>query len=613
MEQTHVGDKEQGWARQNPLRCLVQLIRLMPWPGRVALLGFAVLAPTYALFLPSFEGPDEPEHSRYIQAWMTGAAIEAPVPGQPPEWGYEIFQPPLYYWLLGNYARIVRPEFHTELTINRKQNPRFPFIRHDSPGERFPWTAEHFGLRLLRLPSVLIGLLAALVMLKLGTILFPKDTWAQSLFLTLGLLPPNILQLFAIVNNECLTLPLSIGAITLAVLITRRETPSLPLFGICGVVLALNLLTKLTAFIPIMTVASLLCIDMIVHRRWAYYLRGVPVMGIPLLLGGGAYVIANYMQYADPLRHDMLKILVPAFYHEISSPTTVILAKLFRDLPSEFLAELCWESYKASMPGRLLFWTWSLTLLVWTATLIRRHYRDRRVHTEHLLPILATLSFVIFALLFNRHWVGLQLRYFLSVWSVAMLSIVYVAVALPRSWRRWIVYGALAGLLALNAWMLVNLEVFYQGRADPDLDRDYHTFLYSYCQDKDRGVFYSVHGNFVSHDIHVAASESDWQRVNQLFEKAPPGTMVAHEAILLYAVGLSMSDRAADSLAVSEKLAPEYPEAQPLHVKLTLLQGDYATAQQLLQKYLDSSSGEVREQLERLQAELTATAGANFD
>ena len=598
---------------ENSLRSFFQSIRRMPWPGRVALLGFAVLAPAYALFLPSFEGPDESEHSRYVQAWMTGAKIEAPVPGQPPNWGYQIIQPPLYYWLLGNYAKIVRPEFHTTLTINRKQNPRFPFIRHDLPGERFPWTAEHFGLRLLRLPSVLIGLLTALVMLKLGTILFPKDTWAQSLFLILGLLPPNILHLFAIVNNECLTLPLSIGAITLAVVITRRETLSLPLFGICGVVLALNLITKLTAFIPIMTVASLLCIDMIVNRRWAYYLRGVPLMATPLLLGGGAYVIANYMQYADPLRQDMLEVVAPTFYQEIPFPTTVILAALFRDFPGEFLADLCWKSCKASMPGRLLFWIWSLTLLAWPATLIRRNYRHRRVHTEHLLPILATLWSVIFALLSYRHWEAPALRHLLSVWSVAMLSIVYVAAALSMSWRRWIVYGTLAGLLGLNAWMLVNLEVFYQGRADPDLDRDYHTFLYAYCDNRDRGSSFAVHGNYISYDVQAAFSHADWQRVNELIEDVPPQTILSTQSAFLYAVSLSMSDRAADSLAVCKKIAPDYPEAQPLQVKLTLLKGDYATAEQLLQNYLPSSGGDVREQLERLQAELQTTAGSNFE
>ena len=255
--------------------------------GLVAFLSFAILALAYALLLPSFEGPDEPEHSRHIEAWASGAAIEMPQPGQPPEWGYEIVQQPFYYWLLGHYARLVKPQYHGPISLNASQNPRFPFIRHDLPGHSFPWTGEHWGLRLLRLPSVLFGLLTAMVILRLGKELFPDDGWSRALFLSLSLLTPNILHIFAVVGNEGLTLLLSNSAIVLAIIILHRTTPSPWLFGSCGVILGLALATKLNAFVPIMTVGSLLALDMCIRRRWAYYLKGGLILGLPLLIIGG--------------------------------------------------------------------------------------------------------------------------------------------------------------------------------------------------------------------------------------------------------------------------------------------------------------------------------------
>ena len=598
---------------QNSLRYLLQQIWLLPWPGRIVLPGFAVLALAYALYLPSFEGPDESEHTRHIEAWVTGATIEAPEPGQPPEWGYQINQPPLYYWLLANYAKIVRPEFYTKLTINPTQNPRFPFIRHNLPGDRFPWTGEHLGLRLLRLPSVLIGLLTALVMVKLGAILFPKDTWAQVLFLTLGLLSPNILQLFAIVNNEGLALPLSVGATALAVVITRRRTLSFPLFGLCGLVLALNLLAKLTALISVATVGSLLLIDMLAHRRWAYYLRGAPILGIPLVLTGGAWVVANYVQYEDPLRLKMMYLLAPDLFNDTPTSPIYLLYGMFRGFSKAFLADLAWQTYRFSGPGYLLFWPWLLSLVGWTAMLIKRRLSDRQFHTEHLLPLLVVIWCVIFELLAFRYAKPVQLRHLLSGWPIAMLSLVYLATAIHTSWRRWIVWSVLVALLSLNVWLLSNFRVFYQGDADPDFNRDYHTFIYSFCQNRERGYAYAKHGSHLSYDVEAAFSDADWLRVDQLIEDAPPQTMVSHRALYLYAISLSMSDRTADSLAVCKTLAPNYPEAQPLQVKLTLLKGDYATAEQLLQNYIPSSSGNVREQLKRLQAELQTTAETSFD
>lgn len=76
------------------------------------------------------------------------------------------------------------------------------YLRHDLPGQRFPWAQEHRGLRLLRMPGVLFGMVTALTLFRLGRSLFSGDPWARAPWLGLGLLAPNLLQSLTIVGNE---------------------------------------------------------------------------------------------------------------------------------------------------------------------------------------------------------------------------------------------------------------------------------------------------------------------------------------------------------------------------------------------------------------------------
>lgn len=73
-----------------------------------------------------------------------------------------------------------------------------------------------------------------------------------------------------------------------------------------------------------------------------------------------------------------------------------------------------------------------------------------------------------------------------------------------------------------------------------------------------------------------------------------------------YAVSLAQSGRTPEALAVCETVAPLYPDARALQVGLVLQAGDYEAAQRLLRKYIASSRGRIRQQLELLQGQLPA-------
>ena len=73
-------------------------------------------------------------------AWAEGASVHPVDPNDPLRWGYQVFHPPLYYAIAGGAARLLDLSFADSLVINRTQNPRAPFLRHDVPGRRFPFS-----------------------------------------------------------------------------------------------------------------------------------------------------------------------------------------------------------------------------------------------------------------------------------------------------------------------------------------------------------------------------------------------------------------------------------------------------------------------------------------
>ena len=54
---------------------------------------------SYAMLMPAFEGADEPEHLRYIEAVYNGEKIHPIDRSDPRRYGIEVYQPPLYYHL----------------------------------------------------------------------------------------------------------------------------------------------------------------------------------------------------------------------------------------------------------------------------------------------------------------------------------------------------------------------------------------------------------------------------------------------------------------------------------------------------------------------------------
>ncbi len=459
---------------------------------------FAVFAVLYAVFIPSFEGPDESEHCRYIQAYTEGAEVHPVDPKALYRWGYQVHHPPLYYWLVGQYAKLIQAKFHGRLTVNMWQNPRYPFIRHDLPGHRFPFMGEHVGLRLLRLPSVLFGILTFLIVCFTFRNLFPDDPAGRCFLLTTAMLVPNSLQQCSIVANDGLSLLFSVTALYFALKIIQEQKASPWAFLLTGLFVGLGMTTKLTTFITLATVGTLWTLDALSNRRLRYYMIGILWFLFPVLLLTGPYFYSNVVMYQDPTRERLLKVLTPAFYHETPRSVLYILNRMAIRLPPRFLADLCWHSIRIEGLSQYLFWPWLAGAVLSIGFIRHRQGKSLVLSPQRLISIVAICWSIVFLILANRHWTILQIRYWWCVYPFTLISLLFALRSMPiRYWRwRWILCaGALLFAIGVNVHVLLKFREFYRPSLSQE-DRDYETYLYNYSNNRKRGAMYVRFGEF---------------------------------------------------------------------------------------------------------------------
>jgi 4-amino-4-deoxy-L-arabinose transferase-like glycosyltransferase len=467
-------------------------MRSSPLPDS-ALIGVTLaLMLAYALFEPSFEGPDEPDHTRHVQARAEGWEWPSDDGASWRRWGYQIHQPPLYYSLMAGYSRLVRPAFPEAIAINMGQNPRFPFIRHDAKGERFPWSGVHAGLRWLRLPSLLFGLLTGLLVLRLGALLFPEDRHARVLLFALTLLIPNMLQVFATVTNEGLLVLLSMAGLVPAVATLQREGRPSAWLLLGGVALGLAVLTKLSAGLAIAAALGVLSLAAALDGRWLRHLRAAALLLGPAALLGGSLLLANQIEFGDPTRDALHRSMMPAFAHASPAPLVSIFAATGRRLPPSFVADLCWHSVSLPTLGYALFACWALGVVACVALAARPGVPVRRRVALLVAPLTALLA-ACFLVAVGRQWASLQVRHVLCVWPLLMLAPVLAFTRLDSFWARWrpwLSSGFVVALVCTNLFLLWGFRAFHQPAARQTPDRDYHTFMYTFGGDRAAGSEY---------------------------------------------------------------------------------------------------------------------------
>ncbi|MCH2169692.1 hypothetical protein MK489_02820 [Myxococcota bacterium] len=558
--------------------------------------AYVLLAGAAALFLPSFEGPDEPEHARHVEAWALGATPELPFSANVPDWGYQAHQPPLYYLLAGAWAHAIEPEFHDALVVNPHHNEHFPFLRHDLPEERFPFGGANAGLRWLRAMSVGIGLLTALLAVAFARQMLPDDPSARAFYLAVVLLAPNAVQLSGVVGNDGLSVALALGAFLLLAKALDRDTASVSLLTGCGIALGLAVATKLSAGISALAVGCWISMDAVARRRPSF--SGTAVLAT--LLPFSAIMVALAAYYSARFGEVTWGTLVPEFFSRSTPlPTFTVLLGVASRVPENFAADLCWHSCGSSRLGHALFWPWLGAALLVAGMTIRHAWRGERFRATAWLGPMAAVLALMFATALNRNFSNFQIRHSMSLWPLIVLPFGQLLVLTRRSeWKWGLATTAAATLATAGAVLFLGARSNPPPISRPELDRDYRTFIAAHLWNKHRAAAYLRHGSFLGYDLRVAFLERNWTGAVALYESSED-SYVTSRTMSYYAASLAQLGRSEESLALFERLPEVAEEARVPHLRLVHQLGGSKASAPLFDRYLAETRGRARAALLR--------------
>jgi len=566
---------------------------------------YVVLVAFYALWLPSFEGPDETEHVRYVEACSIGESVHPFDPEQPNRWGYQIQHPALYYNLMGLYARVLNIEFPQKLVINESQNPRFPFIRHDLIGHSFPWSGPHLGLRLLRLTSAVFGLITLFATWTMLLLLFPSRRLLRSLLLAATMLMPNTLHMFAVVANDSLAMVLATlaGTCSIAVLKSDRDRPpSSRLCALGGLFLGLAFSVKITAVQLVMALATAFIVDGFKTGNWRWTGRALMLAAIPAALPVGAYFAASLHNYGSFIPSDFAEHLYPGMYRAEPMALSSLLLPFVRYFQDGFAADLGWQSVQlprfVSAP---LFWVGAIAL----AASVPNGKAAERQTAIRLLPVFVVIASAIVLLDHNRTATNFQIRHFWQVFPLAIPALGY-ATYLIRSpqLRRGLAVISVLLLVALNATTLLSFSDFYREAPDENVDRDYHTFIYSYNINRSRGESYLRYGTFAMYDFVNAFQAKDWSSVIDNANELEKRRIDSKKTNQMLAVAMGHTGDLYRALALLEPVIDSSPEVHLLYAELLVESQRREEAARFIDSVLPEHAGRLANRLRSLRRSL---------
>lgn len=266
---------------------------------------YALLAVGYSLVTPPFESPDEIHHYAFIRELVTERALPVQHEGDIPA---QRHQPPLYY-LAGALLTAWSDEPDGSPYSVARNNPYWGYayaeIGRDNKNlylhgewDRFPYHGTALAIHVVRLFSILLGLIAVGVTYLTGLELFCGARSPALGGAALLAFNPMFLFISGAINNDNL---ITLWAVLIVWLLVRTVK-----LGITrqrsvwvGVLCGLALLTKLTGLyiLPVVAVAYLVAAWR--HKQWMLFLQGGAIVAGLTLLISGAWFLRNLRLYGD--------------------------------------------------------------------------------------------------------------------------------------------------------------------------------------------------------------------------------------------------------------------------------------------------------------------------
>lgn len=437
--------------------------RGIPWAALV-LCYFALFSGAFAFLVPPFEAPDEPGHLEHVNFLSKHRALTNQTVPERTALG-EGHQPPLYYVLAAALVALSQPD--AVVSVEASRNPEHlwnggrrlevPLFDH-TRAEIFPDARDRFGFYLLRLTSVLLGLVNIYLLLALARKLIQDEHWAVfATFFAASL--PQFAFLSGMINNDNLANLLTTLALYHAFTILEKPESSRS-YGLLGTSLGLTLLTKKTIlFLPV-ALALMLAFLFIrrsdlrarIFRNTGFLLIVFAAISLPLL-------IRNQLVYGEFLGFELEKRIHPFLVEEKSIFDPYFIHVLPVNLYRSFLAIFGWMNVAVHESIYRLYGFVAGASLVGLAT---TRLRSPAVAFAFLV-IVSNLAGVVF---FNLTFSQVQGRFVFPV-----LSMIAILVALglrglgdtilPSCLRRPVAATFVLALVAADALSLLATYAFY--------------------------------------------------------------------------------------------------------------------------------------------------------
>ncbi|MBX3052260.1 MAG: glycosyltransferase family 39 protein [Caldilineaceae bacterium] len=374
------------------------------------LVAYLALAVTYSVVIPAWESPDEVGHIAYIRHLRaTGSLPRQGVDGVP-----NAQHPPLYYALA---ALVTLPVDTNDTTGARMPNPNFiwaglggsePNAALHHSAETFPYGGQALFLHLVRLMSALMGLATIGLVAGIGWIVFPEQPDIGLLAAAFVAFTPQFLFITGSANNDNLLI-LTTTATCFLVLRGLARPEDMRGWLWVGVLLALALLTKSSAFVICLAAGVAIGFLAWQKRSWRFFLQAGVAVALPVVVGTGWWFWRNQMLYGDPLGWAVFREIDAANFR-----TTPFTANDFR----HFLT-----TQMNSFWG--LFGWMNVWAPAWFYTLVR---------------VFSAMAFGGFLLFLARKFKSLTPRQQIAVWFLLALVVsqeIYLIFAVQRFNESW--------------------------------------------------------------------------------------------------------------------------------------------------------------------------------
>ena len=572
----------------------------------------------YVLLMPAFEGADEPEHLRYIEAIFKAEKVHPVDRTNPRRYGIEVYQPPLYYNMAALAARFFPVAFPDHLAINPAKNPNRPYLVHDHPGEVFPFDPPRRTLRFFRTLSLLLGVLSFIIFARILRLIMPENPQGACIILLVAALWPNNLQVFSVVSNDALAYLFNLILILVLLHTLKADRPSWKHGLVVGVTLALGILSKMTILITVAVFFPVIVFDFILDRhRGKCYLKMLPTALLSLFLVAGPFIISRTIWYGSPTGEGLHNLLVPGVIRQSALSFVGVFHAMIRILPGRFLADLCWQQLTVPFVSLQLFVLWLCLIMLMAIRMALLGFRKlTRPEILHRVLVLSSFAFMFIGLYrISANYIHMQIRHVWNLWPVTLLA-PYFAIKglkfLKRVNRATILSIVFAGLMVIlvpiNFLILYNYVLMYkpiERVSRPDLD--YFTFSDYFAQSPYKASAYIDSTGLADVIAYRHFRETnDWDNALYHARRALQKGVHERESRLMCARALRLLGKPDEALDVLDKAVDDSPEAQLLEISLMIDIRRFDDAGKRIRQFLPEAPPSIRVQLESMLKKITS-------